>query len=66
MECQNTTIHHNSTTDLPAKNHVQTPDFAKTPAKTHNHHAKNKRPDSFPIGPLSSDFPLAAEAVYWL
>jgi hypothetical protein len=36
MERQNTTIYHVSTTSLPAKNHVQTPDFAKTPAKTHN------------------------------
>jgi hypothetical protein len=43
MERQNTTIHHNPTTNLPAKNHVQTPDFAKPPAKTHNHHPEKKK-----------------------
>jgi len=31
----NTTICHDSTTDLPSKNHAQSPVFAKTPSKAH-------------------------------
>jgi hypothetical protein len=30
---QHTTFHHESTTQLPSKNHVQTPAFLKTPLK---------------------------------
>jgi hypothetical protein len=32
-ERQHTTIHHDSTTNSPAKNHVLPPVFAKTPSK---------------------------------
>jgi hypothetical protein len=32
---QHTTIHHDSTTHLPSKNHVKVPIFSKPPAKTH-------------------------------
>jgi hypothetical protein len=33
MTVQNTTNHHNPTTNSPARNHVETPDFAKNPSK---------------------------------
>jgi hypothetical protein len=60
------TIHHESTTNSPSKNHVQSPVFAKTPSKTHNHHAKNKKPDRNSIGPFMNFRFADGQPDYWL
>jgi hypothetical protein len=39
-----TTFTTQTTTTSPQKHHNQTPFFAKTPAKTHLHHNRNKTP----------------------
>jgi hypothetical protein len=56
-------FHHKLTSKKPRSNtrFCQNPQQKRTITT-----GKIKRPDSIPIGPLSSDFPAAAEAVYWL
>jgi hypothetical protein len=63
---QQATIHHESTTSSPSKNHVQPPIFAKTPSKNAQFPTKNKRPDKTLSGLLFSNFDVVAEAIYWL
>jgi hypothetical protein len=48
---QHTTIHHRSTTNSPAKNHVLHTVFAENPSKNTTHHARKINPQKSTTNP---------------
>jgi hypothetical protein len=61
---------HKFTTNPPQIHHQKTtfnhPFLPKPPAKTHNHHAKNKRPDKVFVGPFIRIQRRGRSNLYWL